>query len=263
MIRKCFIVMMLFCPTVHASEPIDFEDIVGADLASLFEQAYGTPDELGRLPDLGMLIEEPGASVSGLPADYDDFWESIFDTDLTFNSDLTGAADGGELSCPLAPNPSAVTPPRALRPEEPRRPSGSQPKIGVSPKGKGKGKAAATKVSKTSQHKTSTYQARRHVCHECGSRFLCQSKLNRHMLTHTGDRPFICGECGDDFNQRPALKLHTFRRHVLAKLQRDPEGLDRAMARSSSCQETINGFRVGAFADYKAALELVEGRKKP
>jgi hypothetical protein len=53
---------------------------------------------------------------------------------------------------------------------------------------------------------------RNHVCHECSARFLCKSKLNRHMLTHSGAKPFPCF-CGKRFNQKSSLKNHT-RRHI-------------------------------------------------
>eukprot|EP00035_Acanthoeca_spectabilis_P025287 m.457710 g.457710 ORF g.457710 m.457710 type:complete len:321 (+) comp21332_c0_seq1:214-1176(+) len=53
---------------------------------------------------------------------------------------------------------------------------------------------------------------RNHICPHCSSRFLCKSKLDRHMLTHTGVKPFGC-YCGKRFNQKSALKNHT-RRHL-------------------------------------------------
>jgi len=53
---------------------------------------------------------------------------------------------------------------------------------------------------------------RNHVCALCESRFLCKSKLDRHMRTHTGAKPFAC-YCGKAFNQKSALKNHS-RRHI-------------------------------------------------
>lgn len=53
---------------------------------------------------------------------------------------------------------------------------------------------------------------RNHICSQCSSRFLCKSKLDRHMLTHSGHKPFACF-CGKRFNQKSALKNHT-RRHL-------------------------------------------------
>eukprot|EP00035_Acanthoeca_spectabilis_P024061 m.452145 g.452145 ORF g.452145 m.452145 type:complete len:303 (-) comp20276_c0_seq1:144-1052(-) len=58
-------------------------------------------------------------------------------------------------------------------------------------------------------------QGRNHVCPQCLSRFLCKSKLDRHMLTHSGIKPFPCF-CGKRFNQKSALKNHT-RRHLKKK----------------------------------------------
>lgn len=53
---------------------------------------------------------------------------------------------------------------------------------------------------------------RNHICGQCNARFLCKSKLDRHVLTHTGAKPFDCF-CGKRFNQKSALKNHT-RRHL-------------------------------------------------
>jgi len=76
---------------------------------------------------------------------------------------------------------------------------------------------------------------RNHVCRLCSSRFLCKSKLDRHMLTHTGVKPFGCF-CGKRFNQKSSLKNHT-RRHV--KKRSLPTGVDvEALG--------LNGFSYGS-----------------
>lgn len=80
-------------------------------------------------------------------------------------------------------------------------------------------------------------QGRNHVCSECSARFLCKSKLNRHMLTHTGVKPFGCF-CGKSFNQKSSLKNHT-RRHIKKKTL--PENVNIAL-------EGINGFSLQALA---------------
>lgn len=80
-------------------------------------------------------------------------------------------------------------------------PSSPQPTRTLSP---GRAKGASTDPRHAS--------IRKHVCMTCKSRFLCKSKLDRHMLTHTGAKPFGCF-CGKRFNQKSALKNHT-RRHL-------------------------------------------------
>ena len=45
-------------------------------------------------------------------------------------------------------------------------------------------------------------------CKTCKKKFSCESKLNRHILVHTGERPFSCRVCGKSFNQSSTLKSH-------------------------------------------------------
>ena len=80
---------------------------------------------------------------------------------------------------------------------------------------------------------------RNHVCQLCDSRFLCRSKLDRHMLTHTGAKPFACF-CGKSFNQKSALKNHT-RRHM--KKGNIPASIDTSRG--------INGFSMPALVQQK------------
>jgi hypothetical protein len=79
---------------------------------------------------------------------------------------------------------------------------------------------------------------RNHVCAQCDSRFLCKSKLDRHMLTHTGIKPFPCF-CGKRFNQKSALKNHT-RRHL--KKKNTPKDINVEM-------HGINGFSFQALVN--------------
>lgn len=80
--------------------------------------------------------------------------------------------------------------------------------------------------------------SRQHVCELCQSRFLCKSKLDRHMLTHTGDKPFEC-YCGKSFNQKSALKNHS-RRHI--KKRDLPQGID-------VVRDGLNGFTYQGLMD--------------
>ncbi|XP_008064083.1 zinc finger protein 770 [Carlito syrichta] len=47
-----------------------------------------------------------------------------------------------------------------------------------------------------------------HACTICGKMFPSQSKLDRHVLIHTGQRPFKCVLCSKSFRQSTHLKIH-------------------------------------------------------
>ncbi|XP_040054742.2 uncharacterized protein LOC120832506 [Gasterosteus aculeatus] len=55
-----------------------------------------------------------------------------------------------------------------------------------------------------------------HRCQMCLKRFPSTSKLQRHMLTHTGQRPFGCEVCGKRFRQKTHLRVH-FRTHLWSR----------------------------------------------
>uniref|UniRef100_A0A3P8TGB6 C2H2-type domain-containing protein n=1 Tax=Amphiprion percula TaxID=161767 RepID=A0A3P8TGB6_AMPPE len=53
-------------------------------------------------------------------------------------------------------------------------------------------------------------------CHSCSKGFLSLSKLQRHMMIHTGQRPFGCDICGKTFRQKTHLRVH-YRTHAWSK----------------------------------------------
>ena len=55
--------------------------------------------------------------------------------------------------------------------------------------------------------------SRRHACHQCGKAFVTPSKLQRHVLSHSGIRPFHCPLCGRNFSQSANLKTHIRNTH--------------------------------------------------
>uniref|UniRef100_A0A3Q1CLH3 C2H2-type domain-containing protein n=1 Tax=Amphiprion ocellaris TaxID=80972 RepID=A0A3Q1CLH3_AMPOC len=71
-----------------------------------------------------------------------------------------------------------------------------------------------------------------HQCHSCSKGFLSLSKLQRHMMIHTGQRPFGCDICGKTFRQKTHLRVH-YRTHAWSKyhkqrslyIKRPPSGV--------------------------------------
>ena len=64
--------------------------------------------------------------------------------------------------------------------------------------------------------------ARKHVCAECGKRFLASRHLRDHSLTHSGERPFACThpDCGRRFGTNGNMKQH-MRTHTVDTVQLD------------------------------------------
>jgi len=53
----------------------------------------------------------------------------------------------------------------------------------------------------------------KNMCGYCGKVFQNNSRLERHIRSHTGERPFSCTLCGDRFKQKCHLTVHMKRHH--------------------------------------------------
>ena len=65
----------------------------------------------------------------------------------------------------------------------------------------------------TGQFKSRNYlyeQIKKYFCSypECGRGFSCSSKLQMHILSHTGEKPHQCTQCGKRFQRMKSLKTH-------------------------------------------------------
>ncbi|KAF0044148.1 hypothetical protein F2P81_003306 [Scophthalmus maximus] len=58
-----------------------------------------------------------------------------------------------------------------------------------------------------------------HRCHSCSKCFPSRSKLQRHVMTHTGQRPYNCETCGKRFRQKTHLRIHC-RTHLWTRYQK-------------------------------------------
>ncbi|XP_022606488.1 zinc finger protein 770 [Seriola dumerili] len=80
---------------------------------------------------------------------------------------------------------------------------------------------ASAEQQRETYHATSKQQRINtlHQCHTCSKCFPSASKLQRHMMTHTGQRPFGCEICGKRFRQKTHLRVHC-RTHLWSRYQK-------------------------------------------
>lgn len=55
---------------------------------------------------------------------------------------------------------------------------------------------------------------RKWECTVCGYQFRCKSRVERHMLIHTGEKPFKCEVCSKTFTRKFSMDLHIKTVHV-------------------------------------------------
>lgn len=103
--------------------------------------------------------------------------------------------------------------------------------------------SARRRRNKETRSNSNQNEAKNHACSLCPARFVCRSKLDRHMRIHTGDKPFGCF-CGARFNQKSALKNHT-RRHL--KKETTPAGVD----------VTINGLNGFSYTSLVQGMQTI------
>lgn len=92
-----------------------------------------------------------------------------------------------------------------------------------------------------------------HQCQACLKCFPSASKLQRHVMTHTGQRPFGCEVCGKRFRQKTHLRVHC-RTHLWSRYHKQRSlYINRPPSR-------IGGFNTRTAADVQ--VEEILGRKK-
>ncbi|XP_045181210.2 zinc finger protein 492-like isoform X1 [Mercenaria mercenaria] len=60
---------------------------------------------------------------------------------------------------------------------------------------------------------------KKHACKICGKRFEKKSKIERHLVVHTGEKKYFCELCGKGFGFRESLKEHLKRMHKDGKVE--------------------------------------------
>lgn len=60
-----------------------------------------------------------------------------------------------------------------------------------------------------------------HQCPECPKAFAKQSKLDRHLISHSGEKPFKCDVCFQTFGRKDHLQRHSLQ-HKTSLVERKP-----------------------------------------
>lgn len=86
---------------------------------------------------------------------------------------------------------------------------------------------------------TNGVERKSHQCLTCLKCFPSPSKLNRHMLSHTGQRPFSCQMCDKSFRQQTHLRVHS-RTHLWSKYHKQRQThINRPPSRSMHKSNTV------------------------
>lgn len=59
-----------------------------------------------------------------------------------------------------------------------------------------------------SENQSSINYPKTYTCGFCGKNCYTPSKLDQHLLTHTGEKPFMCSVCNSSFRQKAHLTQH-------------------------------------------------------
>ncbi|XP_069008601.1 zinc finger protein 585A [Embiotoca jacksoni] len=90
-----------------------------------------------------------------------------------------------------------------------------------------------------------------HQCHTCSKCFPSSSKLQRHIMTHTGQRPFGCEICGKKFRQKTHLRVH-WRTHMWSRYHKQRSMyINRPPSR-------VGGFNTKMAADVPVRARLLQ-----
>lgn len=81
-------------------------------------------------------------------------------------------------------------------------------------------------------------------CNICGKQFLpgpsLKQKMERHLMTHSGEKPFLCPECPHRCSRKDSLKVHIARMHgpLIPTLSGTSDSLHISTATSSNVAST-------------------------
>lgn len=116
-----------------------------------------------------------------------------------------------------------------------------------------------TSVGQWRENCSTTRQQQRintlHQCHTCLKCFPSVSKLQRHMMTHTGQRPFGCEMCGKRFRQKTHLRVHC-RTHLWSRYHKQRSlYINRPPSRIGGYRRTSADIPIQEMVVHKKELE--------